>query len=181
MANVTQMEPMFVNISDESEVTEIESLCMNCHENGSTKILMTKIPFFKEMIVMSFRCDFCHYINNEIQSGGKVEINGARVIAIVDGPRDLNRQVVKSEHCTVKIPSIDFEIPPSTQKGTMTTVEGLIQKAAEGLRETAKLNAETNPEWAVAVLKFCTEKLEPIIHTKFQVLLVSPQIFFLHI
>ena len=26
---------------------EIESLCMNCRENGITKLLLTKIPFFK--------------------------------------------------------------------------------------------------------------------------------------
>ena len=52
-------DPIFVNISGDTEnVTEIESLCMNCHENGQTVILMTKIPFFKEMIVMSFRCVF---------------------------------------------------------------------------------------------------------------------------
>ena len=99
----------------------------------------------------------------------KVEINGVRVIAIIDGSRDLNRQVVKSEHCTVKIPELNFEIPPQTQKGSLTTVEGLIQKAAEGLRQTAKLNEDTNPEWAQQVLQFCTEKLEPIVNRKFQV------------
>ena len=40
---------------------------------------------------------------NKVQSGGRVEINGSRTIAIIEGRRDLNRQVVKSEHCTVKI------------------------------------------------------------------------------
>merc|ERR1712233_280399 len=118
------------------------------------------------MIVMSFRCDDCGYRNNEVQSGGRVETNGVKVIAIVDGARDLNRQVVKSEHCTVKIPELDFEIPPQTQKGSLTTVEGLIQKAADGLRHTAELNAETNPEWAEAVQAFCPEKLEPIVKRK---------------
>lgn len=168
-------DPIFVNISADTEnVTEIESLCMNCHENGNTVILMTKIPFFKEMIVMSFRCDHCGYRNNEVQSGGKVETNGVRVISIVDGPRDLNRQVVKSEHCTVKIPELDFEIPPQTQKGSLTTVEGLIQKAAEGLKQTADLNKETNPEWAQQVRQFCTEKLEPIVKRKFQLILDDP-------
>ena len=72
-------------------------------------------------------------------------------------------------HCTVKIPELNFEIPPQTQKGSLTTVEGLIQKAAEGLRQTAKLNEDTNPEWAQQVLQFCTEKLEPIVNRKFQV------------
>ena len=105
-------------------------------------------------------------IRHTLKNGRKFLI---KVIAIVDGARDLNRQVVKSEHCTVKIPELDFEIPPQTQKGSLTTVEGLIQKAADGLRHTAELNAETNPEWAEAVQAFCAEKLEPIVKRKFQV------------
>ena len=65
-------EPMYVNITaDPENVTEIESLCMNCHENGITCIFMAKIPFFKEMILTSFRCEHCGYRNNEVQSGGK--------------------------------------------------------------------------------------------------------------
>ena len=54
-------------------------------------------------------------------------------------------------------------------KGSLTTVEGLIQKAAEGLRKTADLNSETNPEWAEQVKNFCTQKLETIVQRKFQV------------
>jgi zinc finger protein len=27
---------------------------MNCHENGTTRFLFTKIPFFREIIVSSF-------------------------------------------------------------------------------------------------------------------------------
>ena len=129
------------------------------------------------MIVMSFKCEHCGYANNEIQSGGKVELNGSRTIAIIEGARDLNRQVVKSEHCTVKIKELDFEIPPQTQKGSLTTVEGLIQRSAEGLRETAKMNMATNPEWASAVLAFCVDKLEPITQQKFT---VCNSMFFTH-
>merc|ERR1711953_396948 len=113
-------------------------------------------------------------MGNEIQSGGKVELNGSRTIAIIEGARDLNRQVVKSEHCTVKIKELDFEIPPQTQKGSLTTVEGLIQRSAEGLRETAKMNMATNPEWASAVLAFCVDKLEPITQQKFTLILDDP-------
>ena len=87
---------------------------------------------------MSFRCEYCGYANNEVQSGGKVELNGSRTIAIIDGQRDLNRQVVKSEHCSVIIKELDFEIPPQTQRGSLTTVEGLIQKAAEGNLKISK-------------------------------------------
>merc|ERR1711937_716271 len=62
---------------------------------------------------MSFRCEYCGYANNEVQSGGKVELNGSRTSVIIK--------------------ELDFEIPPQTQRGSLTTVEGLIQKAAEGL------------------------------------------------
>jgi len=166
---------IYVDINpDDPEVTVVDSMCMYCHKDGKTAILLTKIPFFKEMIVMSFRCEHCGTANNEVQSGGKVELNGTRTIALINGQRDLNRQVVKSEHCTVIIKELDFEIPPQTQRGVLTTVEGLIQKAAEGLRETAKLNVETNPEWAAQVLAFCVDKLEPITGEKFTLVLDDP-------
>jgi zinc finger protein len=167
--------PMYVNISaDADSITKVESLCMNCHENGETMIMMTRIPFFKEMIVMSFHCPHCGFRNNEVQSGGKVELNGVRVIAIVDGSRDLNRQVVKSEHCTVKIPELDFEIPPQTQKGTLSTIEGLVMKASADLKMTAEMNKERNPEWAAQVKSFCEEKLEKIVERKFNLILDDP-------
>lgn len=38
---------------------QIESLCMQCHEQGMTRMLLTYIPYFKEVIVVSFRCDHC--------------------------------------------------------------------------------------------------------------------------
>jgi len=168
-------EPIYVNINaDADSITKVESLCMNCHENGETIIMMTKIPFFKEMIVMSFHCQHCGFRNNEVQSGGKVELNGVRVIAIVDGSRDLNRQIVKSEHCTVKIPELDFEIPPLTQKGTLSTIEGLVMKASADLKMTAEMNKDQNPEWAAQVKSFCEDKLEKIVERKFNLILDDP-------
>ena len=45
-----------------------------------------------------------------------------------------SRQVVKSDSATVRVPELDFEIPPDTQKGTITTVDGLLSNAAADLR-----------------------------------------------
>lgn len=42
-----------------SPVETIESLCMECHEQGITRLLLTYIPYFKEVIVISFRCEHC--------------------------------------------------------------------------------------------------------------------------
>ena len=38
---------------------QIESLCVECHEQGMTRILLTYIPYFNEVIVVSFRCEHC--------------------------------------------------------------------------------------------------------------------------
>jgi zinc finger protein len=35
----------------------------------------------------------------------------------IETERDLNRQVVKSDYATLKVPEIDLEIPPNSQKG----------------------------------------------------------------
>ena len=45
-------QPLFQNIRgdvEELEATQIESLCVVCEENGITKLLLTKIPFYKEV------------------------------------------------------------------------------------------------------------------------------------
>ena len=39
--------------------------------------------------------------------------------------RDLNRQIIKSDSCSVLIPEIEFEIPANTQKGEISTIEGM--------------------------------------------------------
>ena len=48
---------------------------------------------------------------------------------------DLNRQLIKSDSCTLFIPSIDLEIPPGTQRGTISTIEGFLLRAAYNLEE----------------------------------------------
>ncbi len=54
-------------------VEEMESLCMRCHENGTTRLLLTYIPYFKEIIIASFQCDHCGERNNEVQSAGEIQ------------------------------------------------------------------------------------------------------------
>ena len=46
---------------------------------------------------------------------------------------DLDRQVVKSESCKVLVPDLELEIPAATQRGVVTTVEGVLTRAADEL------------------------------------------------
>uniref|UniRef100_A0A2K6EIZ9 Zinc finger protein ZPR1 n=1 Tax=Propithecus coquereli TaxID=379532 RepID=A0A2K6EIZ9_PROCO len=95
---------------EEQQPTEIESLCMNCYNNGITRLLLTKIPFFREIIVSSFSCEHCGWNNTEIQSAGRIQDQEVRYTLTVRALEDMNREVVKTDSAT-RIPELDFEIP----------------------------------------------------------------------
>ena len=43
--------------------------------------------------------------------------------------------VVKASTAVVSIPELDFEIPPNTQQGAITTVESIIAQCLNGLEQ----------------------------------------------
>lgn len=150
-----------IGTDDEWQPTEIESLCMNCHQNGTTRLLLTRIPFFKEIIVSSFSCDHCHWANTEIQSAGEIQDQGVCYTLKIKTKQDLNREVVKADSATTRIPELDFEIPPFTQKGSLSTIEGLLDRAVSGLEQDQPARRETNPEVAARIDEF-VQKLQKL-------------------
>ncbi|XP_015610065.1 zinc finger protein ZPR1 [Cephus cinctus] len=155
-----KLKPIFRDLTAEDpepETTQIESLCMNCGENGITRLLLTKIPYYKDVVLMSFECEHCGFQNNEIQSGGKIAEKGIRQTLKVSTPRDLNRQIVKSDYTSVKIPELDFEIPAQSQKGEITTVEGIINRSIAGLEQDQEQRRKENPETAIEIDLFLSK------------------------
>ena len=53
--------------------TKLYSFCQ-----GTTQILLTKIPMFREVILMSFACPHCGNKNSEIQPGAPIQDLGVR-------------------------------------------------------------------------------------------------------
>ncbi|CAH1363707.1 unnamed protein product [Tenebrio molitor] len=156
----------------EPETTEIESLCMNCHSNGITRILLTKIPFYKEIVLMSFLCNSCGYQNNEIQSGAPISEKGVRFTLHVKTSADLNRQLVKSDYASLKVVEVDFEIPSKSQKGEVTTVEGVINRSIVALEQDQIIRKVQHPETAAQIDIFL-QKLQELkdVKTPFTVIL----------
>lgn len=128
--------------SKEEDITELESYCVNCGKNGLTKLLVLRIPYFKEVIIMSFKCNECGFANNELQPAATIQERGSTITLTCKQPLDLNRQVVKSDYGEVFIPEIEFKI--IRQPGLVTTIEGLIDRAIEGLTQTIQLNSDQN-------------------------------------
>ncbi len=85
MAVPDQPEVLYVN-TEEGEPYALESLCMNCHQQvrsamasrschagamykssaqplaqGTTRLLLTKVPHFRELMIASFECPHCGF------------------------------------------------------------------------------------------------------------------------
>ncbi|KAG5673100.1 hypothetical protein PVAND_003174 [Polypedilum vanderplanki] len=157
-------EPIYLNLNaDDPDLgtTEIESICMNCYKTGITRLLLTKIPFYKEVVIMSFTCDDCGYQNNEIQSGAEIKEKGIKIKLTVNEEKDLNRRVCKSDYSSIRIDELDFEIPAKSQKGEITTVEGIIDRVINGLSQDQDRRKTEHPEAAEQISAFIA-KLEEL-------------------
>jgi len=84
--------------------------------------MLTRIPFYRDVIISSFLCEHCHYQNNSIESANKVQDFGIKLRLWVKDVNDLNREMIKSDYALFRIPVLDFEIPPMTQKGCKSII-----------------------------------------------------------
>ena len=145
-------ERVFIN--PDEPVTMIESFCPSCEGQGMTRLLLCSIPFFKDIVVMSFSCDNCGYKNNEVQSAGSLAEKGIKITLKVNDSELLNREVLKSEWAVITIPEIELEIPATTQKATFTTVEGILTKVYEELLALQPERRVTDPVTAQKIDDF---------------------------
>ena len=138
-----------------SNLTEVESVCMSCLENGVTRFLPMKIPYFRDVIVSSFECPHCGNRNNELMNSATISENGIKLELCVKDEKDLKRQLVVSDYCSLAVPSLDFSIdPPGSSGGYLTTVEGVLGRWKEGFQAMLKCDE----------LKTQHEKLEMLIN-----------------
>ncbi|EPR63995.1 ZPR1 zinc finger domain-containing protein [Toxoplasma gondii GAB2-2007-GAL-DOM2] len=129
-------------------LTEVESLCPNCEENGTTLLLLHKVPHFKEIVLISFSCPHCHYSNREVQSAACLAPQGVRLELTVQSAADLDRQIVRSEHATLIVKEVELEVPPKRDRGELTTVEGAIRRMIDALRAGQPVRRAEAPEVA---------------------------------
>ncbi|KAG6878892.1 hypothetical protein C0992_006829 [Termitomyces sp. T32_za158] len=149
------------NDAEDKVIQEVDSLCMNCHQQGVTRLMLTSIPYFREVIVMSFRCEHCGTTNNEIQSAGAIQEQGTAYTARILARSDLDRQIIRSPSCEVVIPELELTLPP-TSRGQLTTVEGLVRNVYADLNMDQPLRRIQDPEGA-AVIQGLLDKLQAIL------------------
>ena len=122
---------------NEEDLTVIQDCyCPACRGgNATTTLLPTKVPFFREIIIANLNCEDCNFRSAEVNFGGEIQEKGERLRLTVTCPDDLNRQIIKSDSASLLIPRLEFEIPPTTQRGSISTLEGMIRTAVDKLEE----------------------------------------------
>ncbi len=131
-----------------------DSLCVQCGGTGVTHLLPTVIPYFKEIIVCHFKCGDCGWQNTETMETSKIQAKGTKITFAATAREDLNRRVIKSQHATIDVVELGLTLPSMTQRGTMTTVEGVLMKTVEHLRQDQPARREQHPELAAKLDDF---------------------------
>ncbi|RAH50312.1 zinc finger-containing protein ZPR1 [Aspergillus brunneoviolaceus CBS 621.78] len=149
-----------VDRNEETGAMTVESLCMNCEQNGRTTFLLIRIPYFRDVILEAFECEHCHFKNNSIKSASQIQEKGSIYHLEVENETDLQRQVVRSDVSVFKLESLGIEMPKG--EGQLTTVEGVIRKIYDNLSSEQDLRKEQAPELYNALVPII-EKLEKIL------------------
>lgn len=150
----TAKERLFAPIQADTDIDNVmvvESLCFSCEQNGETRLLLTNIPHFREVVISSFGCPHCGHTNNDIMPSATVAEQAITYTLKVDGAQDMNRQVVRAGSASFKIVELDFEAPGFTVKGSLTTIEGLFQTAVGGLEQHQIVRRIMEPEIAAKI------------------------------
>ena len=101
--------------------------------DGTTRLLLTRIPFFREIVIMSFDCPECGFRNSEIQPAGEIQIQGHKYTFRVETDKDVSRQIIKSDTCVFRVEDLDLEVPAG--RGQLSNVEGILSSIKADLAE----------------------------------------------
>ncbi|KKY27468.1 putative zinc finger protein zpr1 [Phaeomoniella chlamydospora] len=129
---------------DTPQVTEVESLCMRCHENGMTRLLLFYIPYFREVILSSFSCEHCGHQDNSVRPAGRIQEKGSKYTLRVDMKKDLERQVVRNDSAILRIEDLDLEMPKGESQ--LTNIEGILLKIITEFEVGQPARKESQPE-----------------------------------
>jgi len=119
-----------------------------------------EIPFFKEIIVMSFTCSHCGARSSEVKTGGGVSEKGKKITFYVDGEEDMNRDLFKSETAEVSINELGLTMTTGSLGGVYSTVEGLFMKLIETLRDNNPFMGDSADKEFTSRFDGFIEKLE---------------------
>lgn len=125
-----------------------------------TKLLLLRVPYFRDIILESFECEHCHTRNNSVKAAGQIQAQGSKYTLNVENHSDMSRQVIRSDTSIFKLESLGIEMPKGDSQ--MTTVEGVVQRIHDNLASEQPLRRIQAPEMHDALAPII-EKLENLL------------------
>lgn len=65
------------------------------YPQGTTRLLLTLIPHFREVMISSFSCPHCNHSNSSLLNTGVIQDMGVKLALVVQTQSDLRRMIVK--------------------------------------------------------------------------------------
>lgn len=78
------------------EAAAFEVPCHSCGLMGETKMCQTSVPYFTDLIIMSFSCDYCGAKSTETKTAGGIKDKGIKIVLKNPNAEDLKRDLFKS-------------------------------------------------------------------------------------
>ena len=128
---------------------------------GETRLLLTRIPKFREVILSSFSCDHCGYKNTEVSNAGEIQQKGCKYTFTLHHPIDMEREIIKTETAIFRIEDLDFEIPSG--QGKISNLEGVLSEILNNLEAGQKARKNENPEVYEKIAGICSKLLDMMI------------------
>ena len=80
-------------LNQEAAIFELPCHC--CHMMGEMRMCQTSVPYFSDLVIMSFTCDYCGAHSAETKNSGEVKENASVITLKVQGDIDLKRDLFK--------------------------------------------------------------------------------------
>ena len=84
--------------------------CPGCRAPAETRVCVVPVPRFREVVAMCLSCERCGCRSGEARGGGAVAPRGTRHAPRAAGPRDLAREVLRSDAAGAAVPELDLEL-----------------------------------------------------------------------
>lgn len=133
-----------LNNNVKEEAMRFQTFCFCCGAGGEAYSCICTIPFFKEIIINSFKCLECGYKCTDIKGGGGMSERATKFTLTVNSWNDLNRDIFKSETASICIPELEFETDSGSLGSMFTTVEGILEKIEGNIKNMPFSQGDSN-------------------------------------
>lgn len=114
----------FTKPFEESEFMKYEPVlfevpCHSCQMIGQMKMCQTSVPYFTDLVIMSFSCDYCGAHTTETKNSGEVSEKALIITLKAESDEDLKRDLFKVTHFIFRAKPVPSKSPSWNSNSTM--------------------------------------------------------------